>query len=180
MLTGLRSICLNSPPQDEKPIREFIEGIRICIPFDIPSKKDPLFTKIGKQTKTVFNFISKGKKMQEWMNITAEEFSNRFKDPTLRDAFKEIWVPEFSMFFMLFTFAYLHNKNAGYPIGGSMPMSKALEKRYLDLGGVINYKSKVKKIITQDGAATGIVLEDGKIFKSLPSCFSCRRVFNPV
>ena len=162
----LEKHLLEFSPQDEIPIREFTEGIRMCIPFDTPSKKDPLFTKIGKQTKTVFNFISKGKKMQEWMKITAEEFSNRFKDPTLRDAFKEIWIPEFSMFFMLFTFAYLHNKNAGYPIGGSMPMSKALEKRYKDLGGLINYNSRVKKIITSDGEATGIVLEDGKIFKA--------------
>ena len=49
---------------------------------------------------------------------------------------------------MLFTFAYLHNKNAGYPIGGSRPMSEALEARYKELGGIIHYKSKVSKILT--------------------------------
>ena len=72
--------------------------------------------------------------MQEWMKTTCENFSHRFKDPLLREAFKEMWVPEFSMLFMLFTFAYLHNRNAGYPVGGSRPMSQALEAKYKKAG----------------------------------------------
>jgi len=72
-----------------------------------------------------------------------------------------MWIPEFSVFFMLFTFAYLHNKNAGYPIGGSMPMSKALERRYLDLGGIINYSKRVEKVLTESNKTTGIRLQDG-------------------
>jgi phytoene dehydrogenase-like protein len=153
-------------PQDEKPIREFIEGIRICLPFDSPSKHDPPFIKLRKRLKTVFNFIIKGKKMQEWMKITCNDFSEQFKDPMLKEAFKEMWIPEFSMFFMLFTFAYLHNKNAGYPIGGSMPMSMALEARYKELGGTINYNNRVKKILTLGDKVVGIKLEDGTEHKA--------------
>jgi phytoene dehydrogenase-like protein len=152
---------LEFSPQDEKPIREFIGGIRLCIPFDSPSKHDPLIKKIGKQMKLLLTIMTKGRKMQEWMKTTCENFSQRFKDPLLREAFKEMWVPEFSMFFMLFTFAYLHNKNAGYPIGGSRPMSQALEARYKELGGIIHYKTRVTKILTQDDKAVGIRLEDG-------------------
>ena len=157
----LEKHLLGFSPQDEKPIREFIAGIRMCIPFDTPSKHDPLLKRIQKQGKSLFNFIRKGKKMKEWMNITCEDFSNQFKDPLLREAFKEMWVPEFSMFFMLFTFAYMHNKNAGYPIGGSMPMSQALEVRYKELDGIISYKSRVSRIITEENRAVGIMLEDG-------------------
>jgi phytoene dehydrogenase-like protein len=158
----LEKHLLEFSPQDEGPIREFISGIRICLPFDTPSKHDPLLIKLKKQVRTAANFVKHGKKMQEWMKITCENFSQRFKDPLLREAFREMWIPEFSMFFMLFTFAYLHNKNAGYPIGGSMPMSEALETRYKELGGIIHYKSKVKKILTVGDKAVGIKLEDGK------------------
>ena len=70
--------------------------------------------------------------MRTWMQTSTAEFVTRFKDPVLRDALEEMWFPEFSIFFMLFTFAYLHNKNAGYPIGGSLPMSRAMARRYLD------------------------------------------------
>lgn len=42
-----------------------------------------------------------------------------------------------------------------------MPMSQTLEEKYLKLGGKIHYKSKVEKILTLDGKATGVVLADG-------------------
>jgi phytoene dehydrogenase-like protein len=157
----LEKHLLEFSPADEKPIREFTSGIRMCIPFDSPSKHDLLFKKIEKRIKLVFTFITKGKKMQDWMKITCENFSDRFKDPLLREAFKEMWGPDFSMFFMLFTFAYLHNKNAGYPIGGSRPMSQALETRYKEKGGIIHYKSRVAKILINGDKAVGIRLEDG-------------------
>jgi phytoene dehydrogenase-like protein len=159
----LEKHLLEFSPQDEKAIMEFIEGIRMCLPFDFPSKHDPFLTGLSKRIRTLLNFILKGKKMQDWMKITCENFSQSFKDPLLREAFKEMWIPEFSMFFMLFTFAYLHNKNAGYPIGGSMPMSQALEARYKEMGGIIHYKSRVVKILTEKGKAVGVKLEDGAV-----------------
>jgi len=157
----LEKHLLEFSPQDEEPIREFINGIRMCIPFGSISKHDTPGLRIRNQVSTILNFVRNGKKMKEWMNTSAQEFSVRFKDPLIRQAIMDIWIPEFSMFFMLFTFAYLHNRNAGYPIGGSRPMSRALEARYKELGGVIHYRSKVEKIITQDGKAVGIRLAGG-------------------
>jgi phytoene dehydrogenase-like protein len=152
---------LEFSPIDRETILEFTDGIRMCIAFDQPSRHTPFPRRLIKQSRLIFGFLKNGKKMQKWMNITCEDFANRFKDPVLRKAFNEIWMPEFSMMFMLFTFAYLHNKNAGYPIGGSMPMSKELEERYKSLGGVISYKSRVEKIITENDRAFGVGLSDG-------------------
>jgi phytoene dehydrogenase-like protein len=157
----LRKHLLEFSPVDEKPIMEFIEGIKLCLPLDLPSKHDSTTVRLKKQVRSLANFIKNGKKMKKWMKTTSENFSNRFKDPLLRDAFKDMWIPEFSTFFMLFTFAYLHNKNAGYPIGGSMPMSEALEARYKKMGGKIHYKSRVNKILTSGDRAVGIRLENG-------------------
>lgn len=160
-LQKLEKHLLEFSPADEKPIMEFIKGIRLCLPYDFPSKHDSPLTKFVKRIKTASMFILNAKKMQSWMKLTAETFSQRFKDPVLKEAFMQIWLPEFSMFFMLFTFAYLHNRNAGYPVGGSLPMARALEKRYVELGGVIEYKRRVTRIITGDGKAAGVILEDG-------------------
>ena len=157
----LEKHLLEFSPSDREPIMEFIDGIKMCIAFDQPSKHTPFPKRILKQSKMIFSFIKNGKKMQKWMKVTCEEFSIRFKDPILRKAFNEIWMPEFSMMFMLFTFAYLHNKNAGYPIGGSMPMSGSLEDRYKSLGGTISYDSRVEKILTENDKAVGIRLSDG-------------------
>jgi phytoene dehydrogenase-like protein len=62
---------------------------------------------------------------------------------------------------MLFTFAYLHNRNAGYPIGGSLPMSRALAERYTGLGGAIHYNSRVERILVEADVAVGVRLADG-------------------
>jgi phytoene dehydrogenase-like protein len=162
----LEKSLLDFSPQDEKPIREFTNGIRMCLPFDQPSKHDSFANRLYKQMKLGSMFIRNGSQMQKWMKVTCEDFSARFKDPLLREALRVMWVPEFSMFFMLFTFAYLHNKNAGYPLGGSMPMSEALETRYKDLGGIINYGKSVGKILVEGNRAVGVRLSDGTEYRS--------------
>jgi phytoene dehydrogenase-like protein len=162
----LEKHLLEFSPQDADSIREFIGGIRMCLAFDQPSRHTPLPKRLVKQFKLVLSFIKNGKKMQQWMQINCQDFANRFKDPMLKKAFEEMWIPEFSMLFMVFTFAYLHSKNAGYPLGGSMPMSKALEERYKALGGTIHYNKRVEKILTDGNNASGIRLEDGTEHRS--------------
>jgi phytoene dehydrogenase-like protein len=162
----LEKELLRFSPQDSGPISDFIDGIRMCLKFEQPSVKTPVLKRYIKQVSAIYNFIKNGKKLRRWMNVTCNDFANRFRNPLLMKAFNEMWVPEFSMLFMLFTFAYLHNKSAGYPLGGSLPMSKALEERYKALGGIINYNKKVEKIITEGGDATGIRLDDGTEFRS--------------
>jgi phytoene dehydrogenase-like protein len=157
----LEKHLLEVAPGDREPIMDFIKGIRMCAAFDFPSDREPFFTRTRKQIGTFITFMKYGREFRKWTNITGEQFASRFTDPLLRQAFREIWIPEFSMVFLFFTFAYLGKRNAGYPIGGSMPMSLALEKRYRDLGGVINYNKKVARILTDNGRATGIRLVDG-------------------
>jgi phytoene dehydrogenase-like protein len=162
----LEKSLLEFSPADREQIIEFIDGIRMCLSFDQPSKQTPVVKRLMKKTRLVFGLIKNGKKMQQWMKITSSDFASRFKNPLLRKALEEIWIPEFSMLFMFFTFAYLHTKNAGYPLGGSMPMSQAMEKRYTDLGGIINYNKRVDKIITENDRAAGICLSDSTEHRS--------------
>jgi phytoene dehydrogenase-like protein len=165
-LNKLEKHLLEFSPADEKPIREFISGIRMCLPFDQPSDQTPFFKKQLMRLRIGYTFLINGNQMRKWMRTSADEFAERFKDPLLRESLKEMWIPEFSIFFMLFTFAYLHNKNAGYPLGGSMPMSEALADRYLKLGGKINYQKRVEKIIVENGQAVGVSLADSTEYRS--------------
>ncbi len=55
----------------------------------------------------------------------------------------------------------MHQKNAGYPLGGSLPMMQAVEQRYRALGGEIEFGAKVDKILVEDGKAVGVRLVDG-------------------
>ena len=157
----LEKHLLELSPQDTALIRNFTSAIRMCTAFNQPSSRVHFWERVKRNIKFGLTFVLHGKDMQKWMKTSAREFSEQFTDPLLREAFTDLWIPEFSMLFMLFTFAYLHNRNAGYPLGGSMPMSKILEERYTGLGGVINYKKRVEKIIVENNRAVGIRLTDG-------------------
>jgi phytoene dehydrogenase-like protein len=157
----LEKHLLEISPRDGLLIKDFTSGIRMCTKFNQPSRKVPFLERIKRNIKFGLTLALHGRDMQKWMKTSAKDFANRFTDPLLREAFKDIWIPEFSMLFMLFTFAYLHNRNAGYPLGGSTPMSKALEERFLGLGGEIIYKKRVEKIIVENNRAVGIKLTDG-------------------
>jgi phytoene dehydrogenase-like protein len=165
-LHRLEKHLLDFSPQDRELILEFTNGIRLALNFDLPSASTPVLRKLALSVRLGWTFLTKGKEFTKWIKTTSRDFSARVKDPVLREAFNELWLPEFSMFFMLFMFAYMHRKIAGYPIGGSMPMSRALESRYTELGGVINYRKKVVKILVENDSACGISLSDGTEIKA--------------
>jgi phytoene dehydrogenase-like protein len=80
----------------------------------------------------------------------------------LREAFEVIWHPEMSLLFLMLTFVWLHNRWAAYPIGGSMPMIEAVERRYRALGGEVTYGARVTKILVENNRAVGVRLENGQ------------------
>lgn len=51
--------------------------------------------------------------------------------------------------------------DAGYPTGGSLEFARAIERRYLGLGGQIHYQSPVAKILVENDRAVGVRLADG-------------------
>jgi len=57
--------------------------------------------------------------------------------------------------------SWFYNKNAGYPVGGARELTSRLVKKYESLGGTIHYASRVSRVTVENGAAKGIVLENG-------------------
>jgi phytoene dehydrogenase-like protein len=157
----LEQHMLEFAPQDSEASKRFVRGIRACLKIDPPSESGPFLGRLAKGIAFGANLLAHGRQMKKWMNTTAADYAREFTDPTLRDAIRHMWFPEFSAFFMLATLAWLHNKNAGYPLGGSLPMSLTMANRYTDLGGSIHCRSKVEKILTEGNRAVGVRLTDG-------------------
>lgn len=40
--------------------------------------------------------------------------------------------------------SFMHRKEAGYPLGGSLNFAQEIEKKYTDLGGKVHYNCRVK------------------------------------
>jgi len=95
-------------------------------------------------------------------NRSWQEVAARFTDRFVRDAFRSIFdVPDFPALAGLVTLAWLHVRDAGYPVGGSLAFAQAIEKRYRDLGGEITYGARVDKILVEGDCAVGVRLVDG-------------------
>lgn len=67
----------------------------------------------------------------------------------------------FSALAILMMLSWFNQKNAGYLIGGSLPLAKRMEERYLSLGGKLSTGKRVDKILVKDNRAMGVLLSDG-------------------
>jgi len=148
-------------PGDSAVIDEFIGAARRCTRFDPPVEKAPEVMGLLDMLTMIVKQFPLLRVLWKWNRVSLRAFGERFRDPLLREAFPLLFLPEFPMSFILMTFAWLHTKAAGYPLGGSLEFSRAIEKRYLDLGGEAVYKATVSKVLTENGRAVGIRLADG-------------------
>jgi len=150
-------------PEDSDFIEDFVKGIRKLIGFDMPVDKAPELTNIFDKVKMLIKILPYLLFMRKWGKMTIGQFAERFKSTFLREVFL---APvgertELPMIALMMPVAWLSQKTAGYPLGGSLKFSKTIENRYLDLGGQISYKSPVAKILVENDKAIGIKLVDG-------------------
>jgi phytoene dehydrogenase-like protein len=154
-------------PQDAPVIDELIRAARKCAKYDLPVEKAPeLYGMIDgiKFLVCMFPFL---RLMSKWKKVTVEEGAKRFSDPFLREAFSRLSdLPGFPMATLIMILAWLQRRSAGYPEGGSLAFARRIERRYLDLGGQIHYRSPVREILVEDDQAVGVRLADGSEHRS--------------
>ncbi|MHB1651503.1 MAG: phytoene desaturase family protein [Desulfitobacteriaceae bacterium] len=153
----LESHLKDLAPADAKIIEELTEAIRQVANLEIPIEAGFLDSMRiwGKMVSLLKYFRKYGK-------ISIQDFAKRFQDPFLRESFASIFnLPDFPMIAFLMTLGFQHRQASGYPIGGSLNFAKAVERRYLDLGGDIRYQARVTEIITENDHAVGVQLADG-------------------
>lgn len=157
----LEAELLRAGPEDAKIIHELCGAIRAFTRFDPPSDVNSLADLVKSAAKLPGMLVAMPL-FTKWGRMSMGDLAERFQNPFLRETFQKLWYPSMSAMGLLFTFAMLHTKTAGYPIGGSLPMSRAVEKRYCDLGGEIFYKTRVEKILVENGRAVGVRLANGR------------------
>ena len=151
-------------PEDKRLIRELTTAIRKFTHFKMPVDTAEELMRLRDGLRFLWKALPYGRQYFKWINISIVEFAARFKNPLLRAVMSRIFLPDMAMLFGIFTFAWMNKKDAGYPIGGSLNFARLIEKCYLELGGKIHYRARVKKITTNDNdpaVADGIILEDG-------------------
>jgi phytoene dehydrogenase-like protein len=149
-------------PEDAGVIEEFTRAVRSLSRVDMPLPKPREVSSPLDGLRMLPKMLPLVRPLVKYRKTPLESFAQRFTDPFLHEVFSTIFdVPDFPLLGLLFTMAWMNRKDAGYPIGGSLEFSRAIERRYLDLGGRIEYKSRVERILVERDRAVGIRLEDG-------------------
>jgi phytoene dehydrogenase-like protein len=153
--------------EDRDVLREWTRGLRKLTRMDPPVERPAeRMGPIGKLA-AALRFLPHIGVFRRWAGTTVRQFAEDLDNPFLREALPLAFdLPEFPMIAMMMTLAWMHNGAAGYPIGGSLPFARAIERRYLDLGGEIEYGARVEEILVKENRAVGVRLEDGTEHRS--------------
>lgn len=148
-------------PEDTQFIRGFIQDIKHLAKFDTQIAKpielwNPLDYYLSQfRTGPYLGCLSR------WKNSLAESTRN-CKSALLKRVLNPDFFAHFPAYFFLISLANMHNRNAGYPVGGSLPLALAIEKKYRELGGRVHYNAKVARINVAQNRAVGVTLENGE------------------
>jgi phytoene dehydrogenase-like protein len=148
-------------PIDRRLISDFCAGISTFTRFDLSllqqqPKASMQLGDWGKLARKMLPFICP---LAQWGNLSAAEFAKRFQDPFLRRAIPQMFGWEnIPVMVGMSLLAYMHTKNAGFPLSGSLQFAEKIADRYLELGGEISYKSQVEKVLIEKHQAVGVRL----------------------
>lgn len=157
-LEKLESHLKQLSPQDSAIIDEYILALKsFSHAGDLLGKTN--LGNFGDKLSTLPFFLSNLK----YFRYTLGAFGKRFKNPLLRKAFPllryaEPAIPLFG--YLAEHSAYIYGE-MGWPKGGGLVFSRNIAARYTELGGEIQYRKKVVKILTEHDRACGVELEDG-------------------
>ena len=157
----LEKHLLELAPEDAQVIHELADGVRLGIRFNPPQQEQYEASTMG-WIRFVMGMMPIIGGVQKWSKLTVGELAGRFQNPLIREALLTLFEPDFSVFYMILSqLGFMYRHQAAYPLGGSLPMALALEKRYKQLGGQVQYQTKVEKILVENGRAVGVRFEDG-------------------
>jgi phytoene dehydrogenase-like protein len=164
----LKEELLKFGSEDRELIEDLIDGINIVRKSNMPVLKSPDLYNMFDGLKFAFKELPLIRLMSKWKKVSLADLQRKFKSPILNQNFVRLFgMPDdMPSFALIYTLALLANNDAGYPIGGSLDFAKSIEKRYLSLGGKVNYNSRVEKIIVEDNKSKGIRLNNGKEYYS--------------
>ncbi|MGB3442629.1 MAG: NAD(P)/FAD-dependent oxidoreductase [Actinophytocola sp.] len=161
----LQRHLLDLSPIDAALIRSFCQDLRRFVDIDLyPFLTPPPLRTTREKLRTLATVLPAFRLFWRTAATQMDTFAGRFSDPLLRRALPFIFFQDHEVFPLLpylFNLAGAHNDNAGFPQGGSLGLARSIEQRYLSLGGVLTYRTRVRRILVEDGRAVGVELRDG-------------------
>ncbi|NUV70633.1 NAD(P)/FAD-dependent oxidoreductase [Streptomyces sp. CAI-121] len=162
----LEAHLLSVSPADAPLIRAFTRDLRRFIDIELyPFLTAPALRTVRERAQTLRTVLPAFRLFWRTAATPMHVFADRFQDPLLRKAFRNIFFQDpggFPLLPYLFNMAAAHHGNAGFPQGGSLGLARSIEERYRNLGGTITYRARTERILVENDRAIGIELRGGR------------------
>ena len=157
---------LEFAPEDAKEIKKFIKMVKKFQRVNPPANKPVELMNLFELLNVAFTMGGSYYWVRKNSPVSCAEYAKRFKNEQLRDIIAHFMAPNYNLMSMCYMLGHITAKDGGIPIGGSLAMAQRMEKRYLELGGVIRKGAPVQKIIVENDVATGVLLKNGEAVRA--------------
>jgi phytoene dehydrogenase-like protein len=133
-------------PADARVIDSYVGAARACRRLDMMELALPDPQVIVRALPVVLSGL-------RWLRETMASAASSFSDPFLRRAFPYILYdePDNPIALHLNLLAQCETGGFVWPAGGSLPFAMDIERRYRALGGEVQYRARVEKVLVEDG-----------------------------
>lgn len=154
----LEAELLRRAPQDRAAIRGLVHAVRSLSKFRLLDPSQGL----GRNLLNILHDAPIFPLFGRISGMSGREFGSRFSDPLLRHFFGGGDMGQMSAIALVYSLAWMNNRNAGYCLGGSQAIIRLIEEEIARLGGKISFHSRVERILVENGSAVGVELADGR------------------
>ncbi|HTZ57403.1 MAG TPA: NAD(P)/FAD-dependent oxidoreductase [Acidobacteriaceae bacterium] len=152
---------LRRAPKEKKEIQDFILAVRRLSTFALP---DPAKGWIG-NWQAMLKDLPQLPLFHRLSKMTSAQYGERFEDSMLRAFFQDGDSAKMSALALFFSLAWMHNRDADYPVGGAQAVIRLIVQNLTSLGGKLRCGAKVVKIVVEDDIAVGVQLSTGELVR---------------
>lgn len=160
-LDKFRAELLRVAPEDKKAIDRLYKDAKIFLPVhlvvsDIPGLKtnEPRHPKMSELLKMV-PVLTRYKAL---VNQPYEDYIQQFSNKNVQHLLRSVIGERYNAISFIYTIASFASGDCGYPEGGSLRMSKNMADTFESLGGKIQYRSSVEKVVIEDKKTKGVIV----------------------
>jgi phytoene dehydrogenase-like protein len=149
---------LKGAPKDEEEVRRLASAVRRLSKLEIP---DPGLH-WPRTWISLFRALPELPVLMKFNRMSMRDYAKRFSDPLLAALLSGGETGNLSSLAFVLSLAWMNDKNAGYPIGGSQAVIQAIAGTFGMLGGRLRLGVEVEEILVKDAAAVGVRLAGGE------------------
>lgn len=161
-LEKLRAHFIEFAPEDKKAINRLYRDIKKFIGVhktveDIPGlkAKNPTHSSLSellKMTPAATRYFQLSKQ-------PGSEYIARFTNKDIRHLLNTIIGTRYNALSLIYTMASFASGDCGFPIGGSIRMANNMMETFLSIGGKVEYRKEVTKVVIENKKVKGVLVK---------------------